>query len=70
MPLVVASGGPAAYWAAFRGQAGEDWRDANILATHPGLRELAWSLVDTFIRPWDSYVLGGVVLVTMPHRYC
>lgn len=63
VPLVVASGGPAAYWAAFRGQAGEDWRDASILATHPGLRELAWSLVDTFLRPWDSYVLGGVVLV-------
>lgn len=63
VPLVIASGGVTAYWAAFRNQAGEDWTEADILATHPGVHKAAAALVDTFIRPWDSYWLGGVIVL-------
>jgi hypothetical protein len=63
VPMMIATGGPSAYWAAFKAQTQGDWHDANILATHPGVRSLIASLVDTFLRPWESPVLGGVVLV-------
>ncbi|MEW5982101.1 MAG: DUF2723 domain-containing protein [Acidobacteriota bacterium] len=63
VPLLVSSGGLTAYWAAFGTQAGEDWSDATILATHPSLRALAASLIDTFIRPWDSIAVGVAMLV-------
>lgn len=62
VPMTIATGGPAAYWAAFKTQTLGDWHDADILATHSGIKPLIASLVDTFLRPWESPVLGGVVL--------
>ncbi|MFB3853225.1 MAG: protein O-mannosyl-transferase family [Vicinamibacterales bacterium] len=58
LPLFAASGGPGAYLAALAGQGQEDWTAADIIATHMSASRLVWALVDTFIRPWGSLVLG------------
>ena len=52
VPLVVASGGPAAYYAAFSAQAGEDWSGVDLLANGFTVRELAFALYDTLVRHW------------------
>ncbi|MGE0041825.1 MAG: hypothetical protein AB7H88_18590 [Vicinamibacterales bacterium] len=62
IPLLVLSGGPAAYLAALGGQAGDDFAGVEMLYLHPSARLLARGLVDTFVVPWDSYWLGGIVV--------
>jgi hypothetical protein len=52
VPLVIASGGPGAYYAAFSAQAGEDWSGVDLLANGFTVRELAFALYETFIRHW------------------
>ena len=52
VPLIIASGGPGAYYAAFSAQAGEDWSGVDLLATNPGARRLASALYDTLVRHW------------------
>ena len=52
VPLVIASGGPGAYYAAFSVQAGEDWSGVDLLANGFTVRELAFALYETFIRHW------------------
>ncbi len=52
VPLVVASGGPGAYYAAFSVQAGEDWSGVDLLANGFTVREMAFALYETFIRHW------------------
>ena len=52
VPLVIASGGPGAYYAAFSVQAGEDWSGVDLLANGFAVRELAFALYETFIRHW------------------
>jgi hypothetical protein len=52
VPLVIASGGPGAYYAAFSSQAGEDWSGVDLLATNMSVRRLAFGLYDTLIRHW------------------
>jgi len=52
VPLVIASGGPGAYYAAFSVQAGEDWTGVDLLANGFTVRELAFALYETFIRHW------------------
>jgi len=52
VPLVIASGGPGAYYAAFGAQAGEDWSGVDLLATGFTSRELAFALYDTLVRHW------------------
>jgi len=59
VPLVVASGGPAAYFRALTRQAGEDWSGVDLLATSFSLRRLAFALDDTVIRHWAG--LGWIV---------
>jgi hypothetical protein len=61
VPLVVASGGVDAYFAALGGQAGEDFAGGEMLYLNPAPRLIAYALLRTFIYPWDSYVLGGVI---------
>ncbi len=62
MPLLVASGGMDAYLAALGSQAGEDFAGVEMLYLNPAPRPLAFALLRTFIYPWDSLVLGSVVL--------
>lgn len=76
VPLVVASGGPDAYYAALTGQAGEDWTGVDLLGTNFTARRLAFSLYDTFIRHWAgvgwlmaaSAALGAIVLLRRGRR--
>jgi hypothetical protein len=52
IPLVIASGGPGAYYAAFSSQAGEDWSGVDLLATSMSGRRLALALYETLVRHW------------------
>jgi hypothetical protein len=63
VPLVIASGGPAAYWRAIASQAGEDLEGVDMLftSTRPVWR-LATNLVQTFVLPWGPLPLAVVVL--------
>ncbi|MGD9903823.1 MAG: DUF2723 domain-containing protein [Vicinamibacterales bacterium] len=62
VPLVVASGGPQAYLAALGSQAGEDFAGVEMLYLNPTPRLAAFALLRTFVWPWDSVWLAGVVL--------
>jgi hypothetical protein len=61
IPLVVASGGPAAYMRALGSQAGEDFAWVDMLWANPTPRRLAFALYETFVMPWDVLVLASVV---------
>ena len=61
VPLILASGGVDAYLAALGVQAGEDFAGGEMLYLNPAPRLVAIALARTFIYPWDSLVLGGVV---------
>ena len=63
LPLIVASGGPAAYLAALGSQAGEDFSGVVMLWTHPRPRVAAAALVNTFVWPWDWWL--GVVMCAL-----
>lgn len=63
IPLLVASGGLNAYLAALGTQAGEDFAAGEMLYLNPNPRATAFALMRTFIAPWDSTALAGVVLV-------
>jgi len=60
VPLIMASGGPSKYLAAFAVQAGEDWSGVDLLATHPTARKLAFALYETFVLHWAG--IGWVML--------
>jgi hypothetical protein len=62
IPLFVASGGVNAYLSALGGQAGEDFAGVEMLYVNPNARLAAFALLRTFIYPWDSLVLGGIVV--------
>lgn len=63
IPLLIATGGPAAYLAALGAQGGEDFAFVDMLYLNPTPRKLALTLLETFIQPWASPVLGWVVFV-------
>jgi hypothetical protein len=63
VPLLVVSGGPAAYWRALSAQGAEDFSGVTMLWTTPTVRQAAWSLRDTLLTPWSSWTLAGSVLV-------
>jgi hypothetical protein len=63
VPLVVASGGVDGYLAALGSQAGEDFAGVQMLYLNPTSPRLAaFALLRTLIYPWDSLLLGGVVI--------
>lgn len=62
VPLLVASGGPAAYLAALGSQAGEDFSGVEMLWTHRTPRVAVAALLNSFMLPWDAPILAGVVL--------
>jgi 4-amino-4-deoxy-L-arabinose transferase-like glycosyltransferase len=61
VPLILASGGPAAYAAALGSQAGEDFSGVLILWTTPSPRAGALALAGMFLWPWGFPALGAVV---------
>lgn len=63
VPLLVVSGGPANYLAAFSAQATEDIEGVDLLATNLTPRRVAFGLLHTFVYPWVSTPLAIVVLV-------
>ena len=62
IPLLVASGGLAAYLAALGAQAGGDFTSGEMLYQTPTPRVAAFALLRTFVGPWDSTALAVVVL--------
>jgi hypothetical protein len=62
VPLVGFSGGPSHYLRALSSQAGEDFSGVVMLWTHPTPRAAFAAVIQTFVRPWDSPVLAGVIL--------
>ncbi|HET7217170.1 MAG TPA: DUF2723 domain-containing protein [Vicinamibacterales bacterium] len=62
VPLVWASGGLAGYARALRSQAGEDFTGVVMLWTNPSPRTAFAAVLDTFVHPWDSPILAGIVL--------
>jgi hypothetical protein len=63
VPLVWFSGGPRQYLEALGSQAGEDFSGVVMLWTHPTPRVAVTAILQTLVRPWDSPVLAGVMLV-------
>lgn len=63
IPLLVASGGLGPYLAALGTQAGEDFAGGEMLYTNPSARATAFALMRTFLDPWDSPILGAIVVV-------
>ena len=63
IPLVADSGGIDGYLRALSSQAGEDFAWVNMLWLEPTPRRLAFALYETFVLPWGSTALAGVVIV-------
>jgi hypothetical protein len=63
LPLLVASGGPAAYLVAFGSQAGEDIVGGEMLYLNPTPRLAVAALIHTFVDPWEHVALATAVLV-------
>ena len=61
IPLVIATGGPAAYIQAVTAQGAEDIAGVDLLITNLGIRRAAFGLLDTFIHPWAWNPLGVAV---------
>ena len=62
IPLIVVSGGPDAYLQALGSQAGEDFAGVVMLWTNRTPRVAVFAALNTFMLPWDSPVLAGVML--------
>lgn len=62
VPLVIDSGGPLGYLRALGSQAGEDFAGVEMLWLVRTARAALFAAIDTFVLPWGSPVLGGVVL--------
>jgi hypothetical protein len=63
VPLVWLSGGPVAYWRALDAQGTEDLTGVAMLWTTHTPRQVLVALTSTFVAPWATPVLAGVVLV-------
>ena len=62
VPLVIATGGPRAYLDALGSQAGEDFSGVVMLWTHRTPKVAVFALLHSFVLPWDSPLLAGIVL--------
>ena len=61
VPLIVLSGGPAAYLGALADQGGEDFAGVAMLLTNPSPRQLAGALYYALLAPWAAWPLGLAV---------
>jgi hypothetical protein len=62
IPLIVASGGLAAYRAAFAGQAAEQFTGLDIFLSNPTPRRMALGIVAALVGPWAAPPLGWIVI--------
>jgi hypothetical protein len=62
VPLVVVTGGAAAYWHALVDQGAEDFGNIQMLWTTHNARALADALYYAFVAPWARWPLAAVVL--------
>jgi hypothetical protein len=62
VPMLVASGGLGNYLAALGNQAGEDFSGVVMVWTNRSVRVAILAVLNTFVLPWDSPVLAGIVL--------
>jgi hypothetical protein len=62
VPLILVTGGPGAYLHALRFQADADLTGVVMLWSHRTVRTATFAILHTFVRPWDSPVLAGVML--------
>ncbi|OFW12933.1 MAG: hypothetical protein A3F69_00315 [Acidobacteria bacterium RIFCSPLOWO2_12_FULL_66_10] len=62
VPLVVVSGGPAAYWHALFAQGAEDLGNIQMLWTGHDPRAIVEALYYAFVAPWAAWPLAAVVL--------
>ncbi len=63
VPLVVASGGPSAYWHALFDQGAEDLGNIQMLWTRHDPRALMDALYYAFVAPWAAWPMAVAVLV-------
>jgi hypothetical protein len=64
VPLVIASGGVDAYLTALGSQAGEDFAGVQMLYLNPTSPRLAaFALLHTLVYPWDSVLLGSIIVM-------
>lgn len=63
VPLVVVSGGPAAYTRVFYSQGAEDLTGVAMLATTPTVRQLMLALQYAFVWPWGEWWLATAALL-------
>jgi hypothetical protein len=61
-PLIIVSGGPAAYWHALFDQGAEDLGNIQMLWTRHGVRDVRDALYYAFAAPWAAWPLATVVL--------
>jgi len=62
IPLVILSGGPAAYWAALTFQGSADLGNIQMLWTRHGVRDVLDALYFSFVAPWATWQIASVVL--------
>jgi hypothetical protein len=63
VPLVIISGGPAAYLKVFYSQGAEDLTGVAMLATTPTIRQAVLAFQNHFIGPWGEWPIATAVLV-------
>jgi len=63
VPLIVMSGGPAAYARAVSRQGTEDLTGVRMLATSPTVATLVDALYYTFVAPWAAWPIATMVLL-------
>lgn len=62
VPLVIVSGGPAAYLQVFFSQGAEDLSGVAMLATTPTIRQLILAVQYAFVWPWGEWWLAAAAL--------
>jgi hypothetical protein len=62
IPLVILSGGPAAYWAALTFQGSADLGNIQMLWTRHGARDVLDAMYFSFVAPWVTWQVAIVVL--------
>jgi hypothetical protein len=62
IPLVIASGGPSQYRAAFAGQAAEQFTGLDIFLSNPTPRRMALGIIAALVEPWSAPPLGWIVV--------
>lgn len=65
VPLLLVSGGPAAYWSALEFQGSADLTGVTMLATTPTLRQLVLSMRYALLAPWGDWRLGAIVMALL-----